>query len=358
MLRTFFILIVLIHGLIHLMGFVKAFQLAPIQQLTKEISKPAGAMWLLAALLFVVSVVLLLLKAGWWQVGLAAVVLSQVLIFTVWQDARFGTIANVILLIGVLIGFMQWRFERGYREDVRIGLERTKALPAGTISEADLAPLPEPVQRYLRYAGVLNKPKIRGMRVVIEGGLREKGKEWMPFRSEQYNFFDVPTRLFFLKATMKGLPVHGYHAYKDGRASMLIKLLSILPVARAEGPDMNKAETVTYFNDLCLMAPPALIDPKIKWEPIDDLSTRAIFTHQGIAIRAVLYFNEKGQLINFRSDDRYALSEKKQLPFWTPAQDYKNFNGYHIGSYGEARWEYPEGQFAYGTFNLKEVEYW
>ncbi|MGI9159241.1 MAG: DUF6544 family protein, partial [Saprospiraceae bacterium] len=334
MLRTFFILFVLIHGLIHLMGFVKAFQLAPIQQLTKEISRPAGALWLVTALLFVVSVVFIVLKKDWWLVGLAAVALSQILIFTVWQDARFGTMANAVVLVGVLIGWMQWHFERGYRADVRIGLERTKALPVDTILAADLAPLPEPVQRYLRYAGVLNKPKIRGMRVVIEGGLREKGKEWMPFRSEQYNFFDVSTRLFFLKATMKGLPVHGYHAFKDGHATMLIKLLSVFPVARAEGPNLNQAETVTYFNDLCLLAPAALLDPKIQWEPIDSLSTRAIFTNQGIPIRAILFFNQKGQLINFRSDDRYALAEKKQIPFWTPMQDYKNFNGYNIGSYG------------------------
>ena len=33
------------------------------------------------------------------------------------------------------------------------------------ITEADLAPLPEPVQRYLRYAQVLGKPRVKCVKV-------------------------------------------------------------------------------------------------------------------------------------------------------------------------------------------------
>ncbi len=61
MIRYGLVFIIFLHGLIHLMGFAKAFQYGQITQLTKDISKPAGALWLLAALLFVVSAGLLLL---------------------------------------------------------------------------------------------------------------------------------------------------------------------------------------------------------------------------------------------------------------------------------------------------------
>ena len=48
MLRYFFAFVMLAHGLIHLMGFTKAFGFADIEQLTQDISRPAGLFWLSA----------------------------------------------------------------------------------------------------------------------------------------------------------------------------------------------------------------------------------------------------------------------------------------------------------------------
>ena len=44
--------LILIHGLIHFMGFAKAFKLAEINQLSQNISKPIGMFWLLVCILF------------------------------------------------------------------------------------------------------------------------------------------------------------------------------------------------------------------------------------------------------------------------------------------------------------------
>jgi hypothetical protein len=120
---------------------------------------------------------------------------------------------------------------------------------------------------------------------------------------------------------------------------------------------MNKTETVTLFNDMCLMVPATLIDKRIHWEPIDSLTTKVIFTNRGISISATLYFNEMGQLINFTSYDRTAISDMKQYRFSTPVKDYKNMNGINVPTYGEAIWHYPDGEFVYGKFNLKTIQY-
>ena len=65
MLRFLFAFIVLAHGLIHLMGFAKAFNYGNITQLTKDISKPTGMLWLLAGVLCMATVVLVVLKKDW-----------------------------------------------------------------------------------------------------------------------------------------------------------------------------------------------------------------------------------------------------------------------------------------------------
>jgi hypothetical protein len=216
--------------------------------------------------------------------------------------------------------------------------------------------LPAPVQKYLRYAGVLNKPKVKNMRIVFEGKMRDKGKDWFPFRSVQYNCFDVPTRLFFMKGILYGMTVPGFHAYKNGVATMQIKVYGLFPVVDIKGDVLNKAETVTVFNDMCLLAPASLIDKSIQWEALDSTSAKAVFSVNGISISAILYFNAIGQLVNFVSDDRSAL-DLKQYRFSTPVHDYKNFHGYNVMQHGDAVWHYPEGEFVYGKFTLKDIVY-
>lgn len=266
----------------------------------------------------------------------------------------------LLILVIVVIGLLTWsfnHFEQEYHRDVQLALQQNKAPASDLLLEKDLKHLPAPVQRYLRYVGVVNQPKVKNVRIVFKGQMRDKGKDWFPFRSEQYNGFEKYTRLFFMKGKMFGLTVPGYHAYQNGTASMRIKLFGLFPIVSIKGQELFKAETVTIFNDMCLLAPATLIDSRITWETIDDLTAKATFTNEGVSIQATLYFNAKGQLVNFISDDRYAVSDMKRYRFSTPVSGYKKFKGFEVMSFGEAVWHYPDGEFVYGKFELQEIEY-
>ncbi len=355
--RIVLTIVLVAHGLIHFMGLAKSYDLGKIAQFSREIPKPLGFLWATTGLLLLFSAFLLYRnKISWSIIAIVGLLLSQMLIFMFWQDAKYGTLANTIILIGVIIAFAMLRFEKKFVSDVRSALDN-KSKASTLITEKDLDHLPPVVQKYLEYVGVVGKPKIRNMRIVFQGEMRSKGKDWFSFTSEQYNTFESPTRLFFMKAKVKGLPAHGYHAYKEGSASMDVKVLSMLTTVHEDSPELYPTETVTFFNDLCLFAPAALLDDRITWEAIDDLSVKATFTNGDTSISAILYFNETGQLINFISHDRYAVSEMKTFPFSTPVKAYKNINGYNLPTYGEAIWEYPDGEFVYGRFNLKSIEY-
>lgn len=356
--KYLFAFIILIHGLIHLMGFAKAFGYGNIPQLTKDIPKISGIFWFVTALLFSIAAVMFLLKKeNWYVLAIAAVVVSQILIITTWKDAKFGTIANILVLLLIIPAWGSLQFEKRFRHDVKTQLDRTNALATDLLTEADLQPLPKPVQQYLRMAGVVDKPKVKNVRIVFDGEMRGKGKDWFKFRSVQYNSFDEPTRLFFMRARMFGLPVPGYHNYQHENASMQVKLLGLFTVMQAKGGEMDKAETVTVFNDMCLMAPATLIDKRIIWEPIDNLSAKATFTNGANSISATLYFNNARQLINFVSDDRYEINDVKQYRFSTPVKNYKQIEGRNIPTYGETIWHYPEGEFVYGQFYLSDIQY-
>ena len=83
-------------------------------------------------------------------------------------------------------------------------------------------------------------------------------------------------------------------------------------------------------------------------------------TNNGITISAWLYLNEKGELVNFVLENRSALGkngETVKLKWSTPMRDYKDINGYRLASYAEAIYTYPEGDFTYATFTLKDIGY-
>ena len=244
-----------------------------------------------------------------------------------------------------------------FKVDVKRHIAQTNFINNDLLTDADIALLPIPVQKYIRYTGAVNKPKVKNMKIAFDGEMRDKGKDFFKFNSVQYNFFDEPARLFFMKAKMYGTPVPGYHCYQNERATMQIKLLGLFNVVNIKGTEMNKAETVTVFNDMCLMAPATMIDKRIEWTPLDSLSAKATFTNGVNKITAILYFNEQGQLINFISDDRYVIGDMKQYRFSTPVKEYTQMNGRNIWKYGETIWHYPDGKFVYGKFTLKNIEY-
>jgi hypothetical protein len=250
-------------------------------------------------------------------------------------------------------------FKNIYKLEAAKGIARSTTMPL--LVDSDLASLPEPIQRYLRYTGAIGKPKIQNLHAEFVGKmkLKEDGR-WMNITAEQYNFYDQPARIFYIKSRLFGIPFDGLHVYANGAATMKIKFASLIPVANAFGPIMTEGETVTLFNDMCVLAPATLISDNVKWQMIDPLTVKATFSNQGYTISAVLHFNEKGELINFVSDDRYqALAGNKYEQFrWsTPVRDYKESNGRTFATYGEAVWDMPKGKFVYAQFSIHKLEY-
>jgi hypothetical protein len=251
--------------------------------------------------------------------------------------------------------------KRKYKKEVIEALERTKEIKNGNLTEDDIRHLPQAVQQYIRYTGALGKEKVTNFRVEFEGRIRSKPTDgWMPLRSVQYNFVDEPTRIFYITARKMGIPAGGLHLYKDEKAIMKIKIAGLFTVVDASGKEMDQGETVTVFNDMCFMAPATLIDNNIRWETIDSLTVRAKYTNGSISITATLYFNDKGELVNFISNDRFETADGKvykNYPWITPVTGYRDINGYRLASGARAIYRHSDEDFCYGEFNTVSVDY-
>lgn len=356
--------LLVVHGLIHLLGFVKAFNLAQPAQLQAAISRPMGVSWLVTALLLVTSAVLIFtMRHWWWMPAALGVVLSQILIFTTWNDAKAGTIANILLIIPIIVGALDmapWGFRAMYNREIAVRLQRQPP-PVKPLTEEDIAPLPPAVQRYLAFTGAIGKPQVWNYRLRFDGALRNGPEDkWLPMTAYQQSFANPPARLFLAESIGFGLPFNAFHRFVGSEATFKVKLASLLTVVDAYGIEMNKSETVTLLNDMFILAPATLIDPNITWEEIDSQTIRASFTNAGNTVSALVIFDDSGALVNFISGDRYRTIDGKtyeQLRWSTPVGDWREFNGRKLPVQGKAIWTLPQGEFAYAELELLEVQY-
>jgi len=357
--RIAFIILIALHGLIHLMGFFKAFGLSAVEQITLTISKPVGMIWLIAFVIFsFLAIMFFLGHSNWWIVGFAAVVISQILITIYWQDAKFGTVANLIILIVAIAGYGSWRYQYKFKKDIKTAILRNSHNLNAELTELDIHQLPEQVKKYMRYTGCVGKLKVNNFKAEFIGKIRkDKNSPWMPFKCVQYNFLENPTRLFFMNAEMKKLPIGVYHSFNNGIATMDVKLFSLFKIQTMKGSTMNLSETVTFFNDMCVLAPASLIDKRIKWLEVVDNKVKASFTNNNITVFAWLHFGENSELINFISEDRYAGETGKQYTWSTPLKNYQKLNGNNLMGQAETIYKYPDGEFIYGTFEIMNIEY-
>lgn len=244
--------------------------------------------------------------------------------------------------------------------------------PAAALTEADLAPLPAPVQRWLRTAGVLGQPPVRAVRVSFDATLhRAPGDGGMSGPATQIDILaPVPRRLFHMRTHMFGLPVqvlHDYRGDQPGReATMRVRLAGLLNVADFSGPLLSATETVTLLNDLCAYAPSALADPAwrsaFRWQPVDDGQARVTFTQGPQTVSALLTVDPAGHLIDFRSEDRgdiKANDHVERMPWTTPLSDFRRLDdsGRTVPGRGDAIWHRADGPFVYGRFAVTDVAY-
>ena len=358
-------LVVVVHGCIHLLGAAKGLGSADVTQLTEPISTGLGAVWLAAAVVTVMTGVLLLARVRWWWiVGAIAVAVSEVVIITSWADAKAGTLANVVLFVAVVYGWAS-QGPRGANAEYRRRARDLLAIPCAgeVVSEADLTCLPTLVAAYVRRSGALGKPRVVSLHARFRGRIRGgPAKPWMSFTGEQVNVYGPqPSRLFLMDAELFGLPVEVLHVFTAGSATMRVRALSLFTMVDAAGPEMDRGETVTLFNDLCVLAPAALVDAPVAWQALDGHRVRGSYTNGRNTVTAELIFNDDHELVDFVSDDRSAVSADGTTftpQRWsTPIAGYHELGPWHLGTIGEGRWHAPDGEFAYIEFHLDDVTY-
>lgn len=229
----------------------------------------------------------------------------------------------------------------------------------GVITEDMLKDLPSPVQKYLRYSGVIGKPWINTVILEQTGQLRtsHQGK-WMPFAAEEYYSVNPPGFVWRVRGPQKWLPIiQGRDGYIDGKGELLIKLISLFPVANAKGNELDQGAMMRYLNEM-MWFPTAFLGENISWREINDTSAEVTLHDKDKTTTAILHFDEEGKLINFVAKRYMSSGNEFKFETWeTPISDYREFEGFRLPSKGKAVWKLKDGDFEYIQLEIKNIKY-
>ena len=362
-----FAFVILVHGLIHVMGFLKEWKLSTISQLSGVISLSknaalvAGAGWLVACLLFLITLVSYYPGKGWWWMpAVAAITVSQLLIIIYWKDAKWGTIANVIIFIGAVIAIAQWNFNQVVKSEVKQLYASVVKEDESFITKDMLDGLPMPVQNWLLNCGIVGKSRIHTLRLRQKGFMRSKPEEksWSPMQAEQYFAIDEPS--FIWKANMAMMPMISISArdkYVDGKGEMKIKILSLIPIANSKGPKVDQGTLQRYLAEICWF-PSAALSPYIRWQELDPGSAKATLTYKGISGSLVFHFNESGDLMSCTGDRYMSSGSNASLENWeVRSTEHRVMDGIRIPVKAEITWKLKSGDFTWAKLEITEIEY-
>ncbi len=360
--KILFLILLVLHGFIHLMGFVKAFNFAAIKELTLYISKPIGIIWLLTFLFFIVAAIQLLSENElWWGAAFIGLLVSQTLIILYWQDAKFGTIPNVIILIAVLISYTNFSFNKSVGREITAMLSDMKKETPGLVTEENITHLPAPVQRWMLNNGIIGNQYISSVRVKQQGLMKTspEDEEWS--KAEAIQFVTINPPAFIWKVDMQMMSfidVAGRDKYIDGRGEMLIKLFSVFPVVNSSDNEKINAGTLQRFLGEIVWYPSAALSPYIIWEAIDDYSAKATMEYKGTTGSGIFYFDDEGNFKQFSAQRYMGSEDDSTLKEWIiKAIEYKEMDGIKVPVKLEATWRLDEGDWTWLKLEITEIEY-
>jgi len=223
---------------------------------------------------------------------------------------------------------------------------------AETMINQVLKQVPAPVARYFDHVLAAKQKRISRVYLKHSGYFRPSANsKWLKIKGSQYFSATEPGfrwtgRTFWFRAIDQ---------FKDGRGSLRVWLLSIIPIVNDSGYHVDHAELMRWLAESVWFPTSLLPSEQLKWEAVDANKSRLSLTSNGLNIYLMVSFNEKGEITRMETE-RY--KEKDRLEKWTGiVSDYKEIEGMKIPNHIEAVWSLDSGDFKYADFYVDKIEY-
>ncbi len=232
--------------------------------------------------------------------------------------------------------------------------------PGSMVTGETVDALPDPVARYLRYAGVVDRLAVERVQVRQTGRMRSSNdKPWMPITAVESYSIDPPG--FDWKGTVRfaGIPlIRPHDRYAGGRGRMQVTIAGLITLWDFDGDQMDQGSLMRYLNEM-VWFPTAFLGTNITWAVIDERSAQVSITDHGRTATATMCFDELGRPTDFVAHRfRHLGKGTFSLDEWaTPFTEHGELGGFRLPVAGRAEWRLASETLVYAELRLTSVAY-
>ncbi len=267
----------------------------------------------------------------------------------------------VLITVALVYGSSRWR---SATNEMHAKLEAAR-LPIGvkTFDPNELIGLPAPVQKYFRTVLKAGQPMVAAVSVEHAGtfNMSETGEQWKPFTSTQRVIiqrpgFDWEARI----AMMPGVAARVHDAYISGEGLLHASLFGLVSIVNLRGTqEIAQGELMRFFAEAAWYPTALLPSQGVRWEAVNDTSSKAMLEDGKITVTMLVRFNEDGLIESGRAETRGRTVAGAVIP--TPWEGrwshYELRDGMLIPLEGEVAWMLPEGPKPYWRGRIINLNY-
>lgn len=219
-------------------------------------------------------------------------------------------------------------------------------------TEEHIVNLPEPLQKYLKWSGCIGTVIPRKVSLKQQGDFKMNGKRWVKLKARQ--LVDLDNCEFVWKARTGIISV--VDQFVKNKGSLIVKLMGLVRLAKAEGPEINEGEAQRLLAEL-IWYPTFVVSDKISWSEPEPLMAEATFTYDLVkTVKVLFHFDELYRLQTITAKRYQELNGSFKISDWLIDHfEYKEFDGVKMPYKAWVSWRLPEEDLCYYKLEITEL---
>lgn len=269
----------------------------------------------------------------------------------------------IIVLIAIFISVILLKDKKSYikeKSDIIKIIENNENIIKILRMEDIPVSLPQSVRTWLITSGCIDSEVVTSAKIyqTFYMKMNEEQESWDIGSAEQIFSISEPAFLWSLDIKMNNIiPVKGRDLFISGKGSMLIKLLSILPVVNINDNQKIDESTMHRFLGELMWFPTAALSPYISWKEIDKNIAEATMTWNGISVTGRFIFDTNGDIKRFEAN-RYKDIEDELPTLWIgEVLEINEINKKRIPTKASISWKTEDTSWTWAIINIDSILY-